>query len=143
MDYWFRLYLLVGAIHYVFDSIIKLYYYGGECFRPGCASRYFLHHAATFVQFQSLWMVDYYPWFIALPPSYHCLLVAYPTLEYNNYIYAASLVPYVLCQLCEPTFWNSRVHKSILMRCPFVMIPIFLMSIEPCTEQWDIKWMRE
>ena len=50
----------------------------------------------TLVLFKCLWMIDWYPWFVALAPAYHNVMVAYPNFHYNNHIYGVSMALFIL-----------------------------------------------
>ena len=110
LDLLFKVYLLIGGIHYTFDSFVKLYYYGFSIVFEGCKFNYFIHHVMTLIQFTSIWMLDHYPWFIAFCPAYHCVMVGLPKFKYNNHIYGVSIACYVLMQLMIETFRKNRVH---------------------------------
>jgi len=137
------MYLLVGALHYSFDSGVKIYYYGFTIFTERCKLYYFFHHVATVVHFKSLWMVDHYTWFMAFCPAYHCALVVYPALWINNYVYGFALVCYVFHQLYIKELRDTKLHRSILLKCPLLIIPIIFMATADCNAQWSINDMKD
>ena len=110
IDFLFRLYLLSGGIHYSFDSLVKIYYYGFQIIYKECKLWYFIHHVATLVNFRSLWMLDHYPWFMMFPPAYHTVLVAFPDFWLNNYVYGIALASYIIHILFVKTFRENRVY---------------------------------
>ena len=103
-DFLFKLYLLSGTVHYTIDSLVKIYYYGFTIFTNKCKFWYLIHHIGTILNLRSAWMLDFYPWFMAFGPAYHCVLVAYPKLWFNSYIYAISILSYVFNSLFYKIF---------------------------------------
>ncbi len=132
LDLFFKVYLLIGGIHYTFDSFVKLYYYGFSIIHEGCKFNYFIHHIMTLIQFKSIWMLDHYPWFIIFCPAYHCIMVAFPKFQYNNHIYGISIACYVLIPLMIETFRKNRVHQTLLLKVPLIIIPIIMMATGNC-----------
>ena len=63
LDKIYKFYLLIGAIHYSFDSCCKIYYYGTSIIYEECKLWYFIHHVLTLFKFKSTWMLDHYTWF--------------------------------------------------------------------------------
>merc|ERR1711924_544884 len=57
-DWWFRLYLLVGGVHYGIDSVAKLRKYGLGIIFEECKLWYWIHHMCTVLMFHSMWQVD-------------------------------------------------------------------------------------
>ena len=62
-DKLYKFYLILGAIHYSFDSCVKIYYYGTSIIYEECKLWYFIHHVLTLFKFKSTWMLDHYTWF--------------------------------------------------------------------------------
>ena len=141
-DLAFKAYLIVGGFHYTFDSFVKIYYYGAGIIYEGCKFSYFLHHVSTLFVFKCLWMLDYYPWFISFPLSWHCVMVAYPRFHYNNHIYGVGIFFFVLLPLLVKPFSENKVHRSIILKFPILLVPIILMAMDECAEQWDIDDMK-
>ena len=128
----FKYYLAVGGFHYTLDCFVKMHTYGFDILNEGCKLWYFIHHLLTLINFKSLWMLDTYPWFMAFPACYHCVMVACPKFFLNNYIYGASIAFYVILQLYYKPFRNNKVHKMLLVKCGFILIPILHMATMSC-----------
>lgn len=135
------MYLLTGGIHYAFDSCVKLHAYRFGIFNEECKLLYFMHHICTVIMFRSMWMIDHYPWFIAFPPGYHCVMVGFPRFAYNNYIYAVALISFFYMNIMIPTFWKNRVHNSLIIDILVIAIPISFMATMDCQSQWDLAAM--
>ena len=131
-DYLFKLYLTIGAVHYLFDSFVKIYYFGFGIIYEGCSFWYFIHHVNTVINFKSLWMLDHYPWFMLLPPSYHCVMVAWPKLWINNYVYGVAITCYIGFSLIPKTFRENRVHRALGLKFFLLAIPIINMGRWEC-----------
>ena len=132
-DHWFRMYLLVGAIHYSFDTWVKFSQYGlVELLRDDCKLMYTIHHFFTLFVFKSLWMLDHYTWFVAGPPAYHCIMVCCPNFEGNNYIYGFFLVAFVFLQLSNKAIMRTNVHMGLLCVTPLLIYPIANMGRMNC-----------
>ena len=127
-DYWYKMYLLVGAIYYIFDSLLKFYYFGFTVFTDQCRQAFFFHHVTTLIVFQGLWMLDYYPWFCSFPPSYHNALVVFPRFWANNHIYGSAIAAFVICPLVVQECRETRLHRVLILRSFFLIIPIILMA---------------
>ena len=102
-DQWdliYKVYIGYGGLHYFFDSCVKAYTYGLGIFSEKCTLWYFLHHIMTVVTCKQMMMLDHYPWFVAFPISYHCIIVAFPKWPYNNYVYGFALCCFVFGLSC-------------------------------------------
>ena len=136
----FKFYLIVGGIHYGLDSCVKAYSYGPSLIYEGCKFIYFMHHVCTVVMFRSMWMLDHYTWFIALPASYHCMLVAFPRWEpWNSYIYAVALIFFFFHIALVAPFNTNRVHLVLLLKFCIIIVPICFMATMDCQAQWDLN----
>lgn len=144
-DLLFKVYLTAGAFYYSFDSLVKFHYFGAKVITEKCSRAFFFHHVATLFSFQSQWMLDYYPWFIALPGAYHNALVAFPRATHvNNPIYATAILCFLILPISIKELRENRVHKLIVIRSIFLVIPIAMMAMAgECQEQWDLNYMRE
>ena len=148
-DILYKIYLVYGAIHYVTDTLLKIHFYGTTIITDAsekgdiCKLSYTLHHIFTFVHFKSLFMLDHYSWFMAFPPAYHNAMVAFPVFWANNYFYGSALFFYVFHQLYIKELRETRLHRSILIKCPLLIIPIIMMATAgECTEMWSLPYQK-
>ena len=131
MDHFYRFYLLIGGIHYSLDAAVKLKFYGiAGIMGDDCRRAFFVHHICTVIMFRSMWMVETFTWFVALPSAYHNVLVAFPHfVPWNNYMYGIGLICFFVCQLCLKPFNRNNVHRGLLVNMLLIAIPIYGMSL--------------
>ena len=129
-------------MHYTLDCFVKAYYYGFAVFYQDCKLVYFMHHLVTLFKFKSLWMLDTFPWFMAFPPAYHCVMVGID-FKFNNFIYGFSIACYVGMQLYHKNFRNNKVHQCLMIWCVVILIPISNMAMMDCGVMWDTELMKK
>ena len=83
--------------------------------------------------FRNLWMLDYYPWFVMFPPSYHCIMVCFPKFFLNNYLYGIALTCFTIFPLYyEPFVRSNRNYRALFCVFPLIVIPISFMGTMDC-----------
>lgn len=139
----FKMYLLLGGIHYTLDTGVKIYTYGFTIFSDPCKLWYTMHHLLTIFNFKSLWMIDHYTWFLAIVPAYHCMMSGCPDFFLNNHIYGVCLTSYIVSLIFIPTFNKTRIIRMILFKTLCLAIVIMQMGkAGECTTQWNTDAMQ-
>ena len=137
-DLAFKFYIIFGFIYYIVDILLKIY----EMKFPShyldiCKDSFLIHHIFTVFSFKSIFVVDHYPWFLAFPPAYHTVLVAFPKFPLNNPIYLLSVVTWMYGLLHEP-FWSRKLYKSLFFISVLLMLPIATLWWWSCMAEF--KW---
>jgi len=127
-----RVYLGISIFYYIADVVIKLY----EMEFPYdyldlCKMGFLLHHLFTLMSFKSIFVIDHYPWFLVFPTLYHPMMVVYPAFVLNNPIYITSVGAWMY-GLSRPTYWNTRIGRSLFIVSCVLLIPIIMLWLGNC-----------
>jgi hypothetical protein len=138
-DKYFRMYLAVAIIYYLSDVIVKFY----EMRFPSdyldiCKDGFALHHILTLMSFKSIFVIDHYPWFLAGPTAYHPMMVIFPKFPLNDPIYLAYIAGWMYNLRMQPTYWNTRLGKSLFIISCALMVPIIMLWLGSC--MGEFKW---
>jgi hypothetical protein len=142
MDTFFRWYLGFAIVYYLSDVIIKFYEMKfPEDYLDICKNGFALHHIFTLFSFKSIFVIDHYPWFLAGPTAYHPMLVVFPHFALNNAIYLSCIGAWMYNLRMQPTYWNTRIGKSLFYISWALMIPIAMLWLGNCMSEF--KWEDE
>ena len=120
----FKIYVFIGMVYYIIDTIYILRTYGIEM--NACLGSMFLHHLWTITTSFFIFQLDHYPWFISFSIAFHCFLILFPQITFFNYIYISGFICFAYAFMQHP--WNkSRLYLKIYISCWVLVIPILLL----------------
>ena len=103
-----RLFLFWGLIYYIFDVILTALI--GEY--DSCGTSFFLHHIVSIIFLPAVIFQNHYPWFLCFVPGFHAVLLAFPHVEWLNYIYLTACFLYQYGLYQEP-FRKMKKYKFL------------------------------
>ena len=115
--------------HYIIDSsyiIIQVHRYGW------CNFGYLLHHLISLCALKELLLLPFYPSFLIIPFTLHCVLLIFPGISYFNYFYFILLLN-CLYKLNQEPWKNIRsyylIFKAVLL---VVLLPLIILWKNGC-----------
>ena len=98
---------------------------------------FFAHHLSTIFAFKSIFVLDYYTWFLMGPMSYHPVLVVFPeTGIFGNAVYVFFFAAF-LYHMIQPTYWKRKVTRTLAIMSVAMLIPLAFLGGFNCMQDFD------
>lgn len=118
-----------AVIYYVLDSISIIVQYQ----RFGwCNFGYLGHHLITLTAFKDMMCLSYYPWFLIIPFTMHCVLLMFPEVSFFNTIYFFLMVNCIVRLCREPWKSRERYYWVGKIMCAVMFGPCMVLYLNKC-----------
>ena len=128
-DYIARIFLFISWTFYFFDIYIKYPIDGSDSI---CEKAFFAHHISSLIILPPLFLNKHIAWWICPIGFMHGFCLAFPELQFLNYIYAACLFIFHYGIYQEP-YCNLRGYKLSQYFMNFIWVFCLMLLVGNCS----------